>query len=204
MKDKTPMPKKVEILEIKTLFQKYIFRVIEARLRHERFDGSMSPEFSRINFERGDAVAALMYNPIDDTIVLQEDFRYPSYEKTQDGWLIEIPAGVIEEGEKPADTMRREIMEETGYAVDSLKEIFNFFLSPGGSSERIYLFFCRIDPSQKVGKGGGLEHENEDIRSFHLKVDDALKMLEEQKIMDAKSIIALQWLGMNRARLKTI
>ena len=198
------MPRKVEILETKTLFQKYIFRIIEARLRHERFDGSMSPEFNRINFERGDAVAALMYNPLDDTIVLQEDFRYPTYEKTKDGWLIEIPAGSVEQGENPADAMRREIMEETGYAVESLKEIFQFFLSPGGTSERIYLFFCRVDPSQKLGKGGGLEHENEDIRSFHVKVDDALKMLDEQKIFDAKSIIALQWLKANHANLKTI
>jgi nudix-type nucleoside diphosphatase (YffH/AdpP family) len=198
------MPRKIEILEIKEVFRKAIFRVIEARLRHEKFDGSMSPEITRLSLERGDAVAAIMYNPQDDTILMEELFRYPSYEKTQDGWLLEIPAGMIGQNESPADAMRREIEEETGYRVDSVKQIFSFFLSPGGSSERIFFFFSRINPKQHIKHGGGLANENEDIRTIHIKVDAALKLLAEQKINDAKSIIALQWLAANRSRLKDL
>ena len=198
------MPKKVEILHTETGYKKAIFRIVEARLRHERFDGTMSKEMTRLSLERGDACAAIMYNPLDDTILLEEAFRYPTYEKTKNGWLFEIPAGMINDDESPADAMKREIEEETGYRVDAVKEIFSFFLSPGGSSERIYFFFVRINPSQHIAKGGGLDSESEDIRSIHVKVDDALKMLEEQKIHDAKSIIGLQWLAANRFRLKKI
>jgi nudix-type nucleoside diphosphatase (YffH/AdpP family) len=196
------MPKKVEILHTETGYKKAIFRIVEAKLRHERFDGTMSREMTRLSLERGDACAAIMYNPEDDTILLEEVFRYPTYEKTNNGWLIEIPTGMIDEGESPADAMKREIEEETGYRVDTVKEIFNFFLSPGGSSERIFFYFARINPSQKISKSAGLN--NEDIRSIHIKVDDALKMLEERKIYDAKTIIGLQWLAANRFRIKSI
>jgi nudix-type nucleoside diphosphatase (YffH/AdpP family) len=196
------MPKKVEILHTETGYKKAIFRIVEAKLRHERFDGTMSREMIRLSLERGDACAAIMYNPEDDTILLEEVFRYPTYEKTNNGWLIEIPTGMIDEGESPADAMKREIEEETGYRVDTVKEIFNFFLSPGGSSERIFFYFARINPSQKISKSAGLN--NEDIRSIHIKVDDALKMLEERKIYDARTIIGLQWLAANRLRLKDI
>ena len=198
------MPKKVEIIESKQDYKKAIFTILETRLRHEKFDGSMSAEMTRLNLERGDSVAAIMYNPLDDTIILVELFRYPSYEKTKDGWLLEIPASMIDAGEEPADAMRRESEEETGYRLDNLKHIFTFFLSPGGSSERIFFFYCRIDPSQRLGKGGGLENENEDIRTLHIKVDEALKLLNEQKISDAKTLIGLQWLQANRFNLKNI
>lgn len=195
------MGKKLEIIEIKEVFKKAIFRVIEARLRHERYDGSMSPEMTRLSLERGDAVAALIYNPVADTIILIEQFRFPTHEKG-DAWLLELPAGIMEKGENPAETMRREIREETGYEVANLKQIFSFFLSPGGSSERIFLFFAKIDPTQAHGKGGGLRRENEDIKTLQVTLDDALKMLDEAKIHDAKTIIALQWLRQNRATLK--
>lgn len=198
------MPKKVEILHSETGYKKAIFRIVETRLRHERFDGTMSREMTRLSLERGDACAAIMYNPLDDTILLEELFRFPTHDKTKNGWLIEIPAGMIDDDESPADAMKREIEEETGYRVDTVKEIFSFFLSPGGSSERIFFFFSRINPSQKIAQGGGLATENEDVRSIHIKVDDALKLLDEQKINDAKTIIALQWLAANRLRLKDL
>jgi nudix-type nucleoside diphosphatase (YffH/AdpP family) len=196
------MPKKVEILHTETGYKKAIFRIVEAKLRHERFDGTMSREITRLSLERPDAVAAIMYNPEDDAVLIEEIFRYPTYEKTKNGWLYELPAGVVDDNETPTDAMKREIEEETGYRVDAVKEIFSFFLSPGSSSERIFFFFGRIKPSQKISKSGGLE--NEDIRSIHIKVHDALKMLEEGKIEDAKTIIGLQWLAVNRLRLNDI
>ena len=190
----------VEIIEKKELFKKYFFRIVEARLRHEKFDGSMSTEISRLSFERGDAVSAIMHNPADDTIVMIEQFRYPAYAKTG-GWLIEFPAGVVEEGEDPADTMHREIEEETGYRASALQHIHTFFVSPGGSSERIFQYYARIDPADRINGGGGLDEESEDIRVLHPTIDEALDLMRQGRITNATAIIGLQWLQLNRENL---
>jgi ADP-ribose pyrophosphatase len=90
------MAKRVEILSETSLFQKYFFNVKEAKLKHEQYSGKMSEEITRLNFERGDSVAILMHDPDQDTVVLTEQFRYPSYRKddaNENGWIWEIPAG---------------------------------------------------------------------------------------------------------------
>jgi len=198
------MTRQVNIIEETQGYKKAIFRIIEAKLRHEKYDGSMSTEITRLSLERGDGVAAIIHNPDDDTILMIEQFRYPTYRKTKNGWIKELPAGIVEEGEDPADTMKREIEEETGYAVDKLKHLYTFFLSPGGSSERIFLYYGRLDPNKKVNEGGGLDTESEDILTTHIKVDDALKKMSEQVFEDAKTILALQWLAMNRENLNQL
>lgn len=193
-------PKKVEIISKKTAYQRSIFRVDEVELRHEKFNGKMTDPITRLSFERGDSVAALMHNPEQDTIVLVEQFRYPTLENGT-GWIVELPAGVIEKNEAPKNTMIREIEEETGYRVHLIHHLFTFFLSPGGTSERIFLYYGRIDPKQRVSKGGGLAAEDENIKTTHVKVDDALKRMHNKEFKDAKTILALQWLEMNRSKL---
>jgi len=195
------MPKKVDISEEKQGYKKAIFEVVEAKLRHEKFDGTMTDEMTRLNLERGDAVAAIVHNPDDDTILLIEQFRYPTYHKTGNGWIYELPAGIVEEGEDPDYTMEREIEEETGYSVSALHHLYTFFLSPGGSSERIYLYYGRLDPKKKITEGGGLDNEQEYIRTTTMPVSQALKKLRAREFYDAKTILALQWLDMNRLRL---
>ncbi|MEL6405724.1 MAG: NUDIX hydrolase [Chloroflexota bacterium] len=194
------MSKKVTIIEEKEDYKKAIFKVIAARLQHEKYDGTMSDEMMRLNLERGDAVAAIMHNAVDDTILLIEQFRYPTYGKTGNGWIVELPAGIVEEGEDPAYTMDREIQEETGVRAGALRHIYTFFLSPGGSSERIFLFYGSLDVSQKV-EIGGVKAEHEDIRTIVMPVDDALEKLKNREIQDAKTILALQWLMLNRKAL---
>jgi ADP-ribose pyrophosphatase len=194
------MPKKVQIFEEKEQFRKYRFRIIEAQLRFEKFNGQMSETIARLSFDRGDAVAAIMHNPVDDTLVMIEQFRYPAYHKAG-GWLTEIPAGVVEEGEDPATTMHREIEEETGYRASSLHHVATFFLSPGGSSERIFLYYARINPDERVSAGGGLAIESEDIRVTHPTVDEVIAMMQQIQIMDAKTLIGLQWLQLHRDKL---
>jgi ADP-ribose pyrophosphatase len=98
----------------------------------------------------------------------------------------------------PAVTMRREIEEEIGYTVETLRLLNKFYLSPGGSSERIFLYYTSVTPKNKTKKGGGLAHEGEDIRLVSLKVDDALRKMDSGEIVDAKTIIGLQWLRANR------
>lgn len=198
------MLKKVEILEEIEDYKKAIFRIVLAKLKHEKFNGEMTDEISRLSLERGDAVAAIIHNPEDDTILLTEQFRYPTYGKTDDGWILELPAGMVEEGEDPRNTMHREIEEETGYEVDTLRYLYSFFLSPGGSSERIFLYYGRLDTNEKTFEGGGLDSEGEDIRTIKIPVDEALQMLKDRKFTDAKTILGLQWLQMNRNALSRL
>ncbi|MCA9913709.1 MAG: NUDIX hydrolase [Anaerolineae bacterium] len=194
------MAKRVLILKEDVIFQKLFFSIKEAELQHERYDGEMSPVITRISFERRNAVAAVLHNPDDDTIILTEQFRYPTV-ATVGGWIKELPAGVMEEGEEPAITMQRELVEETGYQAEALHNIGTFFVSPGGSSERVFLYYARIQKDSKHSEGGGLVHEGEDIKTEILKVDDALKLLQEGAIMDAKTVIGLQWLQLHRDHL---
>jgi nudix-type nucleoside diphosphatase (YffH/AdpP family) len=174
--------------------------MIEAKLRFERYNGELSDTITRINFERGDAVAAIMHNPADDTLVLIEQFRYPAYHKAG-GWVIELPAGVVEAGESPDETMKREIEEETGYRAAVIHHLQTFFVSPGGTSERIFLYYARINLNDKVSAGGGLATENEDIKVMHPTIDEALQLMNDKKITDAKTLIGLQWLQLNRNNL---
>jgi nudix-type nucleoside diphosphatase (YffH/AdpP family) len=169
------------------------FKIEEAYLRYERFDGTMSPVVRRLNFERGDSVAALLFNSKTKHIVLVNQFKYPTHEKGP-GWITETMAGMINEKEDAQSAVRREILEETGYRVRSLEHISTFYLSPGGSSERIILYYAELDDNDKITAGGGLAAENEDITNVELTIEDALEKIENGEIADAKTIIAVYWL----------
>jgi nudix-type nucleoside diphosphatase (YffH/AdpP family) len=169
------------------------FKIEEAYLRYERFDGTMSPVVRRLNFERGDSVAALLFNTRTKRIVLVNQFKYPAYRKGP-GWITETMAGMIDGNENPQSAARREILEETGYRVISLEHISTFYLSPGGSSERIILFYAEVDDKDKVTTAGGLAEEGEDIVNVELTIEDALKQIESGEIADAKTIIGVYWL----------
>lgn len=189
------MKKRIELIGTKEVFRRAFFRVVEARFRFERYDGTMSAEVVRLDLDRGDSVAALVHDSGDDTVVLTEQFRYPTYQKGP-GWVMELPAGVLQTGEDPEQAIRREIVEEVGYAVARVEPIAKFYASPGGTSERILLFYARVTRSDRVTSGGGLESEGEDIRAVKLPVSDAMQALRDGTIVDAKTIIALQWLAL--------
>lgn len=174
------------------------FKVEEVYLRYERFDGTMSPVVRLLSFERGDSVAALIFKPVTRRIVLVNQFKYPTYRKGP-GWITETMAGMIDKNETPESAVRREIFEETGYNPISLERISTFYLSPGGSSERIILYYAEVD-DKKITEGGGLPAENEDILNVELSLEDALGQIDSGEIADAKTIIAILWL---RNRLET-
>src|SRR5262245_42366553 len=106
------------------------FKVDEAQVSYERFDGCMSPVVRRLSFERGDFVAALIFNPKKQCIILVNQFKYPTYEKGP-GWITETVAGMVDKDESPDMAIRREVLEETGYKIDKLEHISTFYLSPG-------------------------------------------------------------------------
>jgi ADP-ribose pyrophosphatase len=168
------------------------FAIDEAWLSYEQFDGTMSPVVRRLNFERGDSVAALLFERNSQSIVLVRQFRYPTYDKGA-GWLLETVAGILDEGETPEDAIRREVGEETGYRVDNLEHISTFFVSPGGSSERIILYYAEVDGSSRVDGNRGVKLEGEDIEEVKIPADRVNQMLAEGEIIDAKTLVAIFW-----------
>jgi len=191
------MPKRVEIISKTEIFKKAIFRIDEVQLRHELYRGGMSEKLTRLKIERGDSVAAIMHDREADTVILTEQFRYCAYDKGP-GWILEIPAGTVEKDEDPAETMRREIKEEIGYDIERIKHLCTFYLSPGGTSERVLLYYVSVTPHQQTSKGGGLVEEGEDIQIVTMHVNQALRKIDSGEIVDAKTIIGLQWLQLHR------
>ena len=191
--------RRVEVISRKRVLDDF-FKVDEARLRFERYDGTMSEVVRRLNLERGDAAAALLVDVGRRTIHLVEQFMYPTLEKAG-GWIDTVVAGMIDAGETPEQAIRREILEEAGFEAQRVEPIASFFVSPGGSSERIFLFCALVSEAARRSAGGGLASENEDIRVVEWRLDDFLARLEAGGLQDAKTIIAGYWLKDNFARL---
>lgn len=183
--------KKVEIKKQHFIFDDK-YKIEEVHLRYEQYDGEMSKELRRLSFERGDSVAALLHNTDDDTFTLIEQFRYSTWAKGP-GWLQEVVAGTLEKGEDPKAGMIREIEEEAGIAVPDIEHIGTFYTSPGGSSERVFLYYAPYGESMIVNEGGGLDEEGEDIRVIHLDRDALRELVLQNKVEDCKTMIALQW-----------
>lgn len=192
--------REVRVVEKKLAFDGY-FKIIRYRLAHSLFAGGEGPELSREIFERGHAVAVLPYEPERDEVVLIEQFRPGALGVDPDPWLIETIAGIVEPGEDVADVARREAKEEAGVQLTDLRPVCRYFASPGGSTETVDLFAARIGAG---GAGGffGLADEGEDIKVHVVTVDEAIAWLDEGRIKVATTIIALQWLMLNRDRLR--
>lgn len=192
--------KRIEIIEEKEVFRQSIFRVVAATLKFELYNGAMSDALVRLNLDRGDSVAALVHDVANDSLIMVEQFRYPTYGNGP-GWLTEIVAGTVDDGDTPVESMQREIWEEAGYRVSPLRHIGTYYMSPGGSSERIHLYYAAVDASDGEGEGGGKLSEGEDLLVRTVPVDEALAELAGGGIVDAKSAIALQWLALNREKI---
>ena len=198
----------IEVLE-KTSPYKGYFRIDQYRLRHRLYGGGVSAEMTREIFERGHAVACLPYDPVNDRLVLIEQFRpgafaalaSPWFANYTSPWLIEIIAGIIEPGESPEQVVRREAVEEAGCEVMEIEPIRHYLVSPGGSSESVFTFCGRVD-STGIGGFHGLPHEGEDIRVFLASADEAYQMLDDGRINNAMTIIALQWFRANKQMLR--
>lgn len=184
------------------------FAVDEYTVSHEQFDGAMSPERSILVFERGDAVAALLYDPERRVVITVNQFRLPTHEKGRGrGWLIEAVAGMIpanEQGkaqETPLECLVREVQEETGYQITHATPVATFFSSPGGSTELIHLFYAEVRSTDRTSEGGGLASDGEDIEIVEFTVDDFFRRLAAGEFEDPKLIIAGQWFMARRAAM---
>ena len=194
------MADNIEILE-KTPRYKGFFEIVSYRFRHRLFAGGWSGEIEREVFERGHAVAVLPYDPGADAVVLIEQFRIGAVVAGLAPWQIEIVAGIMEDGELPEDVARRESQEEAGAAIGTLRPICHYLVSPGGTSESVQVYCGRVD-SKGLGGIHGLTEENEDIRVEVYSFAAAMAALDAGKITNAVTIIALQWLALNRAHVR--
>ncbi len=190
----------VEIIARETLYSGF-FSLDLYRFRHRLFNGEMSNEVRREIFERGHAAVLLPYDPERDEIVLIEQIRIAAYDTSDTPWLLELVAGMIEEGETVEDVARREAVEEAGLEVGRTKTFMSYLASPGGTSERLSLLVGEVDATQAKGIHG-LVDENEDIRVHVVSREQAYQWVEEGKIDNAASVIALQWLQLHYEALR--
>ncbi|HCD9611925.1 TPA: ADP-ribose diphosphatase [Klebsiella aerogenes] len=190
----------VEIIARETLYRGF-FSLDLYRFRHRLFNGGMSGEVTREIFERGHAAVLLPFDPVRDEVVLVEQIRIAAYDTSESPWLLEMVAGMIEEGETAEDVARREALEEAGLEVGRTKPILSYLASPGGTSERLSILVGEVDASTAKGIHG-LAEENEDIRVHVVSREQAYQWVEEGKIDNAASVIALQWLQLHYHSLR--
>lgn len=194
------VPKAVEITQRDNCFQGF-YRLDKLHLRHELFAGGMGKPISRELFVRHDAVCVLPYDPLRDEVVLIEQFRVGAMGKVANPWLVEMVAGLIDKDEQPEEVAHREAQEEAGLVFSALWPITKYFPSPGGSDEYVHLYLGHCD-SQGAGGLHGLEEEGEDIRVKVWAFEDALQAVRDGRIINAATIIAIQWLALNRDEVR--
>ena len=174
--------------------------------RHTRFDGTPSASHTWELFRRGRAAALLPYDPWTDSVVLIEQFRLPALAGGVDPVMVEVPAGLCDAGEDPAETVRRETQEETGVTCDRLETIGDFILSPGGSDERCKMFAGRVHVpiADADGLSGrfGLASEDEDIRVRVWPAERAIAAAVAGEFPNSVTTIALLWLAARRDTLR--
>jgi nudix-type nucleoside diphosphatase (YffH/AdpP family) len=184
------MDEDVELISRRRVFDDYL-KVDEAVVR---VGGEVQ---RRMSLERGDSVAAVVERREDGAVLLTRQFRYPTLEHGP-GFLLELPAGTIDGDEEPVSAVRRELIEELGYEAGDLEPIATFYVTPGGSSERIFLYATHVGDDDRVGGGGGLPSEGEAIEIVAVSVDELLAMVADGTIEDAKTIIGAWWLERRR------
>jgi ADP-ribose pyrophosphatase len=195
------MTKKFTIINETTPYQGF-FSLKKVELKHTLFDGGWSKPITRELFQRGNCVAVLLYDPIRDEVVIIEQFRIGAVQLGEKAWLLEIVAGAIETGETAEEVAYRESIEEAGCEIQELVKINDFFTSPGGTSELLTLFYGRVDATN-VGGIHGLDDEDEDISVTTMKFADVYQLLLDGQILSAIPIIAIQWLYINRDKLRS-
>lgn len=144
----------------------------------------------RETYDRGNGATLLPYNLARRTVLLVRQFRYPAFVNGHDDLLIEAAAGLLDDA-APEERIRAEVEEELGYRLGEVRKIFETFMSPGSVTEKLYFFVAPYEASMRIGAGGGLAEEGEDIEVLELDIDQALAMVADGGIADAKTVMLL-------------
>lgn len=190
----------VDIKRIEEVYRGF-FKVSEYHLRFRQFNGEMSETITREVMKRHDAVGVLPYDPVTDEVVMIEQFRAGALNRDHSPWLLELVAGLVDKDEDLETVARRELEEEAGLALQALKPLYDYMTSPGGSSERLYLYCAKVSAANH-GKVFGVAEEHEDIKVHVLAADEVFRMVRERQISNAASLVALQWLMLERDALR--
>jgi nudix-type nucleoside diphosphatase (YffH/AdpP family) len=150
----------------------------------------------RETYDRGNGATLLPYNFAKRTVVLVKQFRYPAYVNGYDDLMIEAAAGLLDNA-SPEKRIRAEAEEETGYRLGDIKKVFEAFMSPGSVTEKLHFFVAEYQASMRIGSGGGIADEGEDIEVLELPIDQALAMIADGRIADAKTIMLLQYAALH-------
>jgi nudix-type nucleoside diphosphatase (YffH/AdpP family) len=175
----------------------YVLRKVTFDYR--RRDGVWQRQ-SREAYDRGDGAALLLYSLARRSVVLVRQFRLPAYLNGWEDLLIEAPAGLLDQA-TPAEAIRREAEEETGYRLRDVRPVFKAYMSPGSVTERLHFFMAEYEPQDRVGEGGGHASEGEDIEVLEVSIEEAMAKIDSGEICDAKTIMLLQYAALKLFRL---
>lgn len=184
------------IVEKKDKAYQGFFQINQYQVKHRLYAGDWSSVIKRELFERGNAAAVLMYDTNRDEVVLIEQFRIGALDEDSP-WLLEVVAGMVEEGEQAAEVVMREAQEEAGCELSKVTHITDYLSSPGGTNEKISLYYAEVDSGDCAGIHG-LESEGEDIKVCVMPFDQVWQAVISGQINNAATIIALQWLKIQK------
>jgi len=185
---------RVRVKNVNVLSDRH-YRLNEVEFDYRRGDGEWQTQKREV-FDRGHAATLLPYNLASRTVVLARQFRLPAYLAGHDDLMIEAAAGMLD-GETPEKRICAEAEEEIGYRLGDVRKVFEAFMSPGSVTEKLHFFVAEYQAAMRVGNGGGLAQEGEDIEVLELPIDSALAMIADGRIVDAKTIMLLQYVALH-------
>ncbi|MDT0540170.1 NUDIX domain-containing protein [Croceitalea sp. P059] len=163
---------------------------------YKKEDGSWETQ-EREAYDRGNGAVILLYNSTKRKVVLTRQFRMPTYVNgNEDGMMVEACAGILEKG-NAEETIKMEVEEETGYKIEKVKKVFESYMSPGSVTEILHFFIGEYEARMRVSEGGGAADETENIEVLEMNFENALAMVTNGEIKDAKTIMLLQWAQLN-------
>lgn len=184
----------VRIVESKTLSDDwYVLKKYTFDFR--RRDGEWQRQ-SREVYDRGNGATLLLYNREKQSVILTRQFRFPLYVNHHSGFLLEAPAGLLDNLD-PEERIRAEAEEETGYQVGQVQKVFEAFMSPGSVTEKLYFFIAEYQPDDRFSDGGGVKEEGEDIEVLEVHFQTAMQAIRDGDIVDAKTIMLLHYLALS-------
>lgn len=192
---------RIRLVEKETVWKGFVH--LQKLVFDQRMPDGKTIRIVREVHDHGIAAAILLYDQKRDSVVMVRQFRPAAFVNGDPNFMIEVPAGLLD-GDDAADAIRREAMEESGYAVEKVEYLFDMYASPGTLTEKVSLFVARIDLDMQAGSGGGLEDEGEDIEVLTYGLDEAFGMIASGEITDSKTIILLQWAMLNRPNLSKL
>jgi ADP-ribose pyrophosphatase len=172
--------------------------------RYERYRVSLAGDSIERDVVRVGRVVVIVTVDLDrDEVVLIRQFRLGAHLALGAGDLVELPAGRVEHGEDLPAAARRECQEEIGVAPSQLVPLFSVLPSPGMSDEHMSFFLGIVDAA-KVPEQAGAAHEHEHTRPIRVPIARALEALQAGTLHYGAGVLGLQWLALNRGRLKDI